>query len=405
MESIVLEWLNLLGRWIHVIAAIMWIGDSFLFMWMDKSLVPPTRPRDGAVTGELWMVHSGGFYELVKRRYLAPNEMPADLHWFKWEAYTTWLSGFFMLAVVYYLGGAAYLVDPQVARFGVGAAVAVSIGLLVLAWLLYDAIWNSVLAARPAVAAGVCFALIAVAAYGLTRVYSGRGAYLQLGAMLGTIMAANVWRVIVPGQNRMLAATRAGTPVDVSHGVKAKTRSTHNHYLTLPVLFTMMSNHFPSTYGHHWNWLVLILIMVFGAAAKYVMNFRGRSNPWIAAAGAAALVTVVTLTVNASAPRADAAGYRGLPPVPFATARAIIDTRCVTCHAAHPTSPSFPQAPGGVMLDEPARIRTLAPRILQRAVITKTMPLGNLTGITEEERRTLGAWIAQGAHTDEGAPR
>lgn len=399
MESIVLEWLNLLGRWVHVIAAIMWIGDSFLFMWMDKSLVPPTRPRDGAVTGELWMVHSGGFYELVKRRYLAPNEMPAHLHWFKWEAYTTWLSGFFLLAVVYYLGGAAYLLDPQVARIGTGAAVALSVGLLVAAWVAYDALWNSPLAKRPAVAAAVGFTLIAVAAYGLTRIYSGRGAYLQLGAMLGTIMAANVWRVIVPGQNRMLAATRAGTPVDVSHGVKAKTRSTHNHYLTLPVLFTMLSNHVPSTYGHSLNWLLLVLIMVFGAAAKYVMNFRGRSNPWIVAAGTASLLAVVTLTVRASVPSADASAYRGMPTVPFATAREILETRCVTCHAAKPTNPAFPQAPSGVMLDEPARIRAQAPRILQRAVITKTMPLGNLTGMTDEERRTLGAWIEQGAAT------
>jgi len=210
MLPIALEWLNLLGRWVHVLAAIMWIGDSFLFMWMDSSLVKPSRPRDGEVAGEMWMVHSGGFYEVVKRRSLAPHEMPAQLHWFKWQAYTTWISGFFLLVVVYYLGGSAYLTDPGVANVSRGAAIAISLGVMIGTWLLYDALWMSPLGKRqPRVATVLSCAIVAALALGLTRIYSGRAAYLLTGAIIATSMAANVWRRIIPAQDEMLAATRA----------------------------------------------------------------------------------------------------------------------------------------------------------------------------------------------------
>ena len=403
MPTLALEWLHLALRWAHVIAGIMWIGDSFLFMWMDRSLTPPSRPRE-AVVGELWLVHSGGFYEVVKRRMLAPNELPGTLHWFKWEAYSTWVTGLFLLGIVYYLSGGVYLVDRSVSRIGVGAAVALSLGLLAAGWLIYDALWNSPLGRRPALGALVSFALVVVAAWGLTRVYSGRAAYVQLGAMMGTIMAANVWRVIIPAQSKMLAATRAGEPVDVSHGARAKLRSTHNHYMTLPVLFAMLSNHYPSTYGNRLNWLVLVLLMVVGAVVKYVMNERSRSNRWIALAGAAALVGAVLLTARGVPGAGAAAALRSLPPVRFEEVRAIIERRCLTCHAAKPSNPSFPEPPAGVVLEDPRRVRSLAPRILERAVVTKTMPLGNLTGMTEDERARLGAWIAQGARIEEGGP-
>lgn len=400
MPPFVLEWLNLVLRWIHVIAGIMWIGDSFLFMWMDRSLTPPTRPRDGAVVGELWMVHSGGFYEVVKRKYLAPHEVPASLHWFMWEAYTTWISGFFLLGVVYYFGGGVYLVDRGVSGIGVGAAIALSLGVLVAGYLLYDLLWNSPLASRHALAGATSFALVVAATWGLTHVFSGRAAFIHVGALLGTIMAANVGHHIIPAQRKMLAATRAGQLVDVTLGERAKRRSIHNHYLTLPVLFTMLSSHFPATYGHPLAWLVLTLLIIVGATAKYVMNFRGRSSRWMIAAGALALVAVVALT--ARTPGAAPAGpdLRAAAPVPFAEARAIIERRCVTCHAAKPTNPSFPEPPSGVILEDPRRIQNLAERIMVRAVVTKTMPLGNLTGMTEEERRALGAWIAQGAKID-----
>ena len=403
MPTFVLEWLNLVLRWIHVIAGIMWIGDSFLFMWMDRSLRPPTRPRDGAVVGELWMVHSGGFYEVVKRKYLAPNEVPASLHWFMWEAYTTWISGFFLLGVVYYFGGGVYLVDRSVSGIGVGAAIALSLTLLVVGYLVYDLLWSSPLASRPAVAGLISFALIVAAAWGLTHVFSGRAAFVHVGALLGTIMAANVGHHVIPAQRKMLAATRAGQPVDVTLGERAQRRSIHNHYLALPVLFTMLSSHFPATYSHPLSWLVLTLLIIVGAAAKYVMNFRGRSSRWVMAAGALALMAVIALT--ARVPGAATAGpdLRGAPPVSFAEAQAIIERRCVTCHAAKPSNPSFPEPPSGVVLEDPRRIQDLAPRIMVRAVVTKTMPLGNLTGMTDEERRVLGAWITQGAKIDGAA--
>jgi len=397
MPPILIEWLNLLLRWTHVIAGIMWIGDSFLFMWMDSSLEPPSRAREGAVAGELWMVHSGGFYEVVKRRYLAPGELPRKLHWFKWEAYTTFLSGFLLLGVVYYLGAGAYLVDPAVARLGTAAAIAISLGALAGAWLVYDALWSSPLGRRPVVAGWISIALLVGLVLGLTRLFSGRAAYLLAGAVLGTLMVANVWRRIIPAQSQMLAATRAGTTVDLSLGAAAKMRSLHNHYLTLPVVFTMLSNHFPSTYAHPLNGLVLVLIMIFGVAVKHVMNFRGRSHRGLVAAGIAALVAVLALTMRASPSPVASGSFANAPRVSFAEAQAIIQRRCLNCHATHPANPSFPQPPSGIILEDPRRIQSLSGRIMVRAVVTKTMPLGNLTGITEDERRTLGAWIAQGA--------
>ena len=385
------EWLNLIFRWVHVFVSIMWIGQTFLFTWMDRAL---------NAEESLWMVHSGGFYEVVKRRYLAPAEVPASLHWFMWEAYTTWISGFFLLGVVYFVGGGVFLVDPGVRHLPLAGAIGLSLSVLVLGWLVYDTLWRSPLGTRPTLAASISFALIAAAAIGLTRVYSGRAAFLLLGAMLGTIMAANVWRRIIPAQRQMLAATRAGGTVDVSLGVRAKQRSIHNHYLTLPVLFTMLSNHFPSAYGHPLSWLVLVLLVIVGAAVKHVMSFRARSSRWAVLAGAGALAAGVALTVRVPVPGATATGLASGDPVSFETAHAIIGRRCLSCHAAHPSNPSFPQPPAGIVLEDPARIRSLAPRILVRAVVTKTMPLGNLTGMTDGERDSLRAWIAQGARID-----
>jgi uncharacterized membrane protein len=402
MAAPLLDWLHLALRWIHVLAAILWIGDSFLFMWMDRALTPPTRPREGAVTGELWMVHSGGFYEVVKRKYLAPNEVPEHLHWFMWEAYTTWISGIFLLGVVYYFGGGVFLTDRAVSPIGPGAAVAASLGLLVVGVTVYEGLWRSPLGRRPALAALVGFALLVTAIYGLTHLFSGRAAFLHVGALLGTIMAANVAHHIIPAQNRMLAATRAGRPVDVTLGERAKIRSTHNHYLTLPVLFTMLSNHFPAAYGNPHAWLILTLIVIVGVVAKYAMNFRSRSSRWALAAGVAALAGAVTLTALPAGSTAALAGLRSAAPVPFTEARAILERRCITCHATKPSNPSFPAPPNGIVFEDPERIRALAPRILERAVVTKTMPLGNLTGMTDEERRTLGAWIVQGARLDGG---
>jgi uncharacterized membrane protein len=399
MPPVAIEWLHALIRWTHVIAAIMWIGDSFLFVWMDRSLQPPTRAREGDVAGELWMVHSGGFYEVIKRRTLAPGEVPQALHWFKWEAYTTWLSGFALLVVVYWLGARAYLTGG----LAPAAAIAASLGALVVAVALYEGVWNSPLGRRGTVAVAVSGALFVALAWGLTRLFNGRAAFLLAGASLGTIMAANVAHVIIPAQRRMLAAARTGAPMDPRHGQRAKVRSLHNHYLTLPVLFMMLSSHFPATWGHPFNWIILTLIVVAGMAIKHVMNARGGSDRRIVAAGALALVAAVGMTAHP--PPGPAAAGTVQTRVPFGVARAIVERRCLSCHAAHPTNPSFAAPPLGVMLDDPARMHALAPRMLERAVVTRTMPLGNLTGMTDEERRTLGAWIAQGARIDGVPPR
>jgi uncharacterized membrane protein len=401
MYAFFTEWLNLLVRWVHVIAAIMWIGDSFLFMWLDSHLTAPSRPREGDVTGELWMTHSGGFYEVVKRKSLAKGEMPATLYWFKWESYTTWLSGFLLLVIVFHLNGASLLIDPGVYPLTSVQAVALSLGLLPLSYGLYELLWKTPLAKNNRVFAAVGLVLITAAAFGLTRVFSARGAFLQLGAMLGTIMASNVFFRIIPAQRHMLAMTREGKPVDTSYGLRAKGRSIQNHYLTLPVLFTMLSNHFPSTYGSPLPWLVLGLLFIVGAGLKYAMNFRGRTPPVMWAGTALALVGVVVLTRPPPDPALEQ--FAGKPPVRFEEVASVMQTRCTTCHAVRPSSPMFAAPPQGVALDTPEAIRLHAHRIFVRAVATKTMPLGNITGMTEEERALVGAWFAQGGEVPEGA--
>jgi len=387
------EWLGALVRWVHVLAAIMWIGDSLLFMWMDSSLEPPRRPREGAVAGEMWMVHSGGFYEVVKRRSLSPAELPPNLYWFKWQAYTTWISGFFLLLVVYGLGDRALLVESG-ARLSHGAALAVAVGTLAMGWFVYDLGCRSPLARRPRLLAVVLSLALAGAVFGLTRLFGSRAAWLLTGAMLGTVMAANVWRVIVPGQSKMLAQTRAGVPVDTAPGLLAKARSTHNHYLTLPVLFLMLSQHFPSGYGHPLGWLVLLLIAGFGVALKYVMNARWKSDWRVVAFGVAALLAAIVLTARPDAGRPASAATAGVgSAVSDEQVYAILDRRCTTCHSEHPSNPSFPEAPSGVKLDRPELVALHSQRIQVRAIDTRTMPLGNLTGMTDAERDTLAAWL------------
>lgn len=397
MNALVQEWLNVLVRWAHVVAAIMWVGDSFLFMWLDSHLSKATKPREGEVVGELWMTHSGGFYEVVKRKSLRPDEMPAKLYWFKWESYSTWLSGFLLLVIVYYLGGKAMLVDVG-STLSHGAAVHLSLGLIVGAVALYHLLCKTPLANQMQVFGLVGLALISALAWWLSGVFTARAVFLQVGAMLGSVMASNVFFRIIPAQKHMLAATAAGQPVDTSYGLRAKKHSTHNHYLTLPVLFTMLSNHFPVLYGHEQAWAVLALLCVAGVGVKAFMNFRFAMHPLGLAGSAVALVGVIILTVPKGGNAATAMdAYAKQPKVSFATAQTIIQARCVTCHAKVPTSPMFPAPPVGVSLETPELIKFHADRIFVRAVQTKTMPLGNMTGLTDDERQLLGAWIAQGA--------
>lgn len=397
MDAFLHEWLNVLLRWAHVIAAIMWVGDSFLFMWMDSNLGRPRADRAGDVSGEMWLTHSGGFYEVVKHRTL--GALPERLHWFMWQSYSTWITGVLLLTVVYALGGRAMLLDAA-SPLGHGAAVGIVFGALVAGWLVYEAL------CRVPGLRGVAFAVTGLAAIGgaafaLTHVLTPRAGFLLTGAMVGTIMTANVFFVIIPGQGRMLAATRAGLPPDPAHGARAKARSTHNHYLTLPVLLTMLSNHFPALWGGSRAWAVLVLLFVFGMGVKRFMNSLWRTPVVIVVGTLAALAGAVALTLPPG-PGPDVRALAAVPPVSDVEARAIVQTRCVTCHATRPANEAFVAPPAGVVFESPEQMRTYAERIVYRVVETKTMPLGNLTGITDAERRTLGAWAWQQTHPAAG---
>lgn len=397
MSAFLIEWLNVLLRGAHVVAAIMWIGDSFLFMWMDASLRRPRPGREGDVAGEMWMTHSGGFYEVVKHRTLAA--LPEHLYWFMWQSYSTWLTGMLLLVVVFGLGGRAMLLGPD-SGLSHGAAFALALAVLAAGWLLYEALCRLPGLRGPAFAA-VGLAVIGVAAFALTRVFTPRAAFLLVGAATGTLMTANVFFVIIPGQARMLAATREGRPVDASHGARAKARSTHNHYLTLPVLLLMLSNHFPALWGAPHAWAVLTLLFVIGAGVKRFMNELG-ATPWPVLAGTlAALAGAVALTLPPG-PGPDVRALARHASVDDEAARAIVLARCVSCHAARPGNEAFASPPAGVVLENAEQMRAYAGRIVYRVVETKTMPLGNLTGITDEERRTLGAWAWQQSHGTAG---
>jgi len=385
------QWLNLALRWMHVITGVAWIGTSFYFNWLNSRLHALAVPEPG-VAGELWSVHGGGFYRVLKYT-VAPSRLPATLHWFKWEAYATWLSGFLLLTLIYYAGARAYLVDPAVANIGPLAAVGIGLATLLGAWLVYDALCRSPLGQRPTVLAGVGVVLIAALAFGLTRVFSARAAYMHVGAALGTIMAANVWRVIIPGQQAMVAAMSAGKTPDAARGAAGALRSLHNNYLTLPVLFVMVSGHYPATYGNAWGWAVLVGLFLIGVATRHWFNLRNQGTPnrWLLPAA----VTGLVLLAVATAPRAPAATTSS--PVEFAQVRVVIAQRCAPCHSAAPTYPGFTAPQGGLALDTPDQMHAAAARILERAVTARTMPLGNLTGITDAERDLLGAWVRGGA--------
>jgi uncharacterized membrane protein len=385
------DWLNLLGRWLHVIAGIVWIGSSFYFIALDNHLRPPEQEddRDTGVGGESWEIHGGGFYRVQKYR-VAPPTLPEPLHWFKWEAYTTWLSGFALLIVLYYFHADTYLIDKDVADLSTWWAIAISIGLLGASWLVYDALCR-VLGSRPLVLAATLLALITLAAWGISHLFSGRATYLQVGAMIGTMMVGNVFFVIIPAHWELVRAKQAGREPDPAANERGKLRSVHNNYLTLPVVFTMISNHFPFTYGHSYSWLILVVLLVIGAWIRHFFNLRhtGRTV-WAIPVTAAIAVAVLAILI-----RPQNESVAGTAAVPFARVAQIIDQRCTACHSLHPTK--VDEAPLGITMDTPAEIRRLAPGIQQQAVDSTAMPLGNVTGMTTAERRLLGRWIAQGA--------
>ena len=388
----VLDWANLLLRWAHLGFGIAWIGTSFYFVWLDATFTPPAASRPG-VDGELWMTHGGNFYK-VEKQLIRAGELPPVLHWFKYEALFTWISGIVLLAVVYYLTGGTYLVDPAVSAITPGQATLLSIGLLIAAWAVYDLLWNSPLGRAGWPALVISFVLLAIVVYGLCRVLSGRAAYIHVGAVLGTIMVANVWMRILPAQRRMIQASVAGATPDYEEGRAAKRRSMHNSYVTLPVLFIMLSNHYPQTYGSRLNWLALALLIVAGAAMRHLMIGKTGARWWAAAPLAASLVAVFLL---ARPPRMQALASGGDTGVSFGRVRAVINQRCLPCHSQYPTDDVFTVAPNNVTFDSPEQIVRQAPRIRERAVTTQTMPMANKTGMTDEERALLGRWIDAGA--------
>jgi uncharacterized membrane protein len=384
LDPYVTDWLDLVFRWFHVIAAIVWIGTSFYFVALDNHL-EPTEQDD--LAGETWEIHGGGFYRIEKYR-VAPRTLPALLHWFKWEAYWTWISGFTLFVVLYYLQAHATLIDPSVATLSTAEAVGASVGLLVAGWLVYDQLCRR-LADRVL---AVCIAALVVGtSYGVTHLFAARAAYLQVGAMLGTIMAANVLFVIIPAHTMLVRAKEAGREPDPAANVRGKQRSVHNNYFTLPVLFTMLAGHFPFTYGHDHSWAILVCLMAIGAWIRVYFNQRhaGRTLWWIpvtAALGIAGVAIWIRPTSTA------ASGT-----VSFAQVQPIVQQRCAYCHSQHPQSTQFTSAPLGIRFDTPQEIAAQAAAIETVAVQSHTMPLQNATHMTDAERRLLGAWIAQGA--------
>ncbi len=408
MEALMLsygvDWLNLLVRWLHLITGIAWIGASFYFVWLDNSIKPPKPGSDlekRGVSGELWAVHGGGFYN--PQKYLvAPKELPPELHWFKWEAYATWLSGFSMLFIVYYFNASAMMIDKSVADLASWQAIAVGLGTLVVGWGVYDALCRSPLGKRDGLLAIVMYLLIVLAAYVLSTLLSGRAAYIHVGAMIGTIMVGNVLMVIIPGQRKLVDAMKEGKSPDPIYGQRAKQRSVHNNYFTLPVLFIMISNHYAMTYNHSYNWLVLAAMMAAGVLIRHFFNLKhkGRIVWGYPAAGVLILVAVaIAIAPRPAAKTADnaTANSETSEVSQFTKVQAIITQRCTSCHSDHPTQPGFATAPAGMLLQTPDLIHKNAAKVYQQAVQLKAMPLGNLTNITDEERAVIGAWYEAGA--------
>jgi uncharacterized membrane protein len=392
MTAFALDWLNLGLRWFHLIVGIAWIGASFHFIWLDYSLRARARMNPG-VSGTSWLVHGGGFYH-VEKYQVAPETLPDDLHWFKWEAYLTFISGFLLLGVQYYWNASAFLVDPAVLHVTGPEAVLISLLSLAAGWFIYDALCRSRVGENTPLLAVCVFALIVGAAAVFTHVFSGRGAFIHVGAMVGTIMAANVFRVIIPNQKIVTADLLAGRVPDAKYGKMGKQRSLHNNYLTLPVLLFMVSNHYPFLYAHPQSWLVVALIVLTGGMVRHFLNRvdagdEPRKAAWALPVAAVALVATIVYT----APRSGSGGEA----VTEAQATRIVQAHCVSCHAAKPTHEAFKgnPPPKNVMLDTVDGLRRHAQQVLAQAVDGKAMPLGNETGMTDAERAALGAFLRQ----------
>jgi len=390
----IVDWLHLLARWFHLIVGAAWIGASFYFNWLNNHVRPVADPS-GRLAGGLWAVHGGAFYEVRKYKG-APEKLPDTLHWFKWEAYLTWVSGVTLLLLVYWMQADVMMVPPG-SDLSSAAAAGIGVGSLVVGWVVYDLLCKSPLRKAPVALAGLGFLLMTGAAIGLSEVLSPRAAYIHVGAMMGTMMALNVFFVIIPGQRAMVDAMSRGDEPDVTKGQAGSLRSLHNNYFTLPVLFIMVSNHFPFTYGHAWGWAVLAGISVIGAGVRHWFNLKGRGelNQWILPVAALAMVSLAFVS-HGPQPAPDPAAKAPA----FSEVRAIIDARCITCHADTPTWTGMTEAPKGLSFETDAVVQKNAALIRAQSVATETMPLANVTQMTAEERALLGRWIDAGAPLD-----
>lgn len=390
-EGHLMEWLNIVVRLLHFTFGIAWIGASFYFVFLENALNRTHNIRD-ELAGDLWAIHGGGFYYLEKYK-VAPKTIPKHLHWFKYEAYFTWISGFCLLFVVYYFNASALLIDKNVLNITPLVGISIGVGSFVVAWIMYDLLCKTPLVKKGAWFALVGFILAVGFAWFYSRVFSGRAAYIHFGAMIGSIMVANVFFVIIPAQKAMVKAAREGLPLDPQLGKNALNRSMHNNYFTLPVLFVMISNHFPTTFGYENPWLILIIISLGTAGVKHYLNLRekGQIAVWVMP------VSVVILLAGAfiSAPPKDPGACNTT--IEFAEVHQIIQARCISCHSSRPTDDVYKAPPNGVVYDTPNDIVFKKDLIMQRVVITKTMPQNNKTGMTEKERDIIRCWIDQGA--------
>ncbi len=389
MTAFAADWINLLIRWGHLIAGIGWIGTSFYFIALDLSLKRRPDMREG-VAGTVWEVHGGGFYQ-VEKYTLAPKTLPSDLIWYKWEAYLTWVTGFLLLTVQYYLNAKSWLIDPGVMALEPWQAIAISIASLVAGWLVYDALCRSPLKQRPEVLVAAVFILILAAAWGYTHVFSGRSALVQVGAFIGTIMAVNVFMVIIPNQKKIADALMAGAEPDPAWGATGKTRSVHNTYLTLPVIVMMVSGHYPMLSAGHQAWALVGLIVVGGATLRHFLVRHEVGDPlgkiaWALPVVAVCLIAAIWMTAPV---RHSTAGINVSDDDIIAMTR----KHCIMCHAQKPTHEGFDTPPKGLTLESLDEVRRYARLIRQFAVDSDVMPLGNETGMTPEERARLGAWL------------
>jgi len=389
------EWLALFIKWFHVIAGVAWIGASFYFVWLDNNLdTPPEWKRKKGIKGDLWAVHGGGFYEVAKYK-VGPEAMPEKLHWFKWEAYSTWLSGTLLLFWIYYLRADAYLIDPQVMELSTLQAVALGAGGITLGWLIYEGLMHSPLANKP-LALSLCLVIIgALFCFGFSQLFSGRGAFIHVGALIGTIMVSNVWLKIIPGQKKMVAQVAAGEAVDPAPGLEAKRRSVHNNYLTLPVIFLMISNHYPMIYQHSHSWIILCAIIGLSAWIRHFFNLKhqGIHKPVIIVSGAIGMLLLALLVswtkVHSNAAVSPTVAIdTGLSPQ-HQQVMDIVQQRCSSCHSRTPHDDIFTAAPAGVMLDTWQDVERWQERIIARAVVSQDMPFLNKTQMTEQERQQL----------------